>query len=216
MGKPAMTEDELRRYLAEIEAQRKYQGEQETLWRHMRKAFLFVMFCSLFASSTVLVTVTPSPVTVNSGGKQQFVVTITGASKGANLSVYWTASPGVISSSGLYTAPTVAINTAATVRATRTTHRLQSGTAAVNITPLVVTQHQVTLTWLPATGAVSSNLYRGTIQGGPYALVASALQTPSYVDQTVISGQNYFYVVTDSDAAGAESGYSNEVPAAIP
>ena len=184
----------------------------------MNKALyiLLLLFCAAFSSGTVLVTVSPSPVTVNSAGTQQFTSTITGAAKGANLTVSWTASAGSINSSGFYTAPSVAIRTAVTVRATRVTHGSQFGDAVVTITPLVATQHSVGLTWNPVSGAAGYSVYRGTVSGGPYALLASAIATASFTDTTVVSGQTYYFVVTDSDLTGQESTYSNEVPAVVP
>jgi fibronectin type 3 domain-containing protein len=45
---------------------------------------------------------------------------------------------------------------------------------------------------------------------------ASLAILTNYADNTVLSGQTYFYVVTAVDANNVESGYSNEVSAAIP
>jgi fibronectin type 3 domain-containing protein len=75
----------------------------------------------------------------------------------------------------------------------------------------------VTLNWNPSAGSVDGyNLYRGTVSGGPYTRINSALDTSTTaVDNTVISGQTYYYVVT-AVAGSKESAYSNQATAAIP
>jgi fibronectin type 3 domain-containing protein len=85
-----------------------------------------------------------------------------------------------------------------------------SGTAAV--------QHTATLNWQPSGSTVTGfNIYRSTIAGGPYTRVNSTTDTtPSYADSTVQSGQTYYYVVTQLDTTGIESGYSSPVTAVIP
>jgi fibronectin type 3 domain-containing protein len=59
-------------------------------------------------------------------------------------------------------------------------------------------------------------MYRSTISGSSYGLLASAISGTSYTDQTVQPGTAYYYVVTAVDAAGRESGYSNQIKATIP
>jgi fibronectin type 3 domain-containing protein len=64
---------------------------------------------------------------------------------------------------------------------------------------------------------VGYNVYRGTVSGGPYAKVNSALEsTTAYGDTNVLAGKTYFYVVTAVDGGGTESGFSNQVKAIIP
>jgi HYDIN/CFA65/VesB family protein len=78
--------------------------------------------------------------------------------------------------------------------------------------------HHVTLTWQDAgSGIVGYNIYRGTVHGGPYQKINSALEaSTNYVDYYVSSGSTYFYVTTAVSSAGAESSYSNETKAVIP
>jgi hypothetical protein len=84
-----------------------------------------------------------------------------------------------------------------------------TGTAAI--------QHTVNLTWTASTGAVGYNVYRGTGSGGPYAMINSSLDgTTTYVDNTVASGQTYYYVATAVDGSGSESAYSNQAQAVVP
>src|SRR5205823_2097017 len=55
---------------------------------------------------------------------------------------------------------------------------------------------QVTVTWAASAGATSYTVKRGTVSGGPYAVVASAIAALSYVDGGLTNGTPYFYVVT--------------------
>jgi hypothetical protein len=78
-------------------------------------------------------------------------------------------------------------------------------------------QHSVDLAWSASSGAVGYNIYRGAVSGGPYAIINSSLDSSSaYTDNTVASGQTYYYVVTAVDGNSHESGYSNETQAIIP
>jgi fibronectin type 3 domain-containing protein len=52
---------------------------------------------------------------------------------------------------------------------------------------------------------------------GPYTRVdTSVVSSTSYLDLSVSSGQTYYYVATEVDTTGTESGYSGEVSAVIP
>jgi hypothetical protein len=79
----------------------------------------------------VVVTVSPATATVASDGSKQFNATVTNTS---NTAVTWSASPGSISTAGLYQAPTVTSNTNATVTATSVADPTKFGTASVTIT----------------------------------------------------------------------------------
>jgi Abnormal spindle-like microcephaly-assoc'd, ASPM-SPD-2-Hydin len=79
------------------------------------------------------------------------------------------------------------------------------------------TQHTVDLTWDSSEGAIGYNIYRSAVSGGPYAILNSSLDgSTAYTDNTVISGQTYYYVATAVNANQQESGYSTPVQAAIP
>jgi hypothetical protein len=79
-------------------------------------------------------------------------------------------------------------------------------------------QHTATLSWQPSTSGIAGyNVYRSSVSGGPYTPLNSTLDiTASYADSTVLSGQTYYYVVTEVSSTGMESGYSNQVTAVIP
>jgi hypothetical protein len=78
--------------------------------------------------------------------------------------------------------------------------------------------HSASLSWQAgATGIVGYNVYRGTGSGGPYSQINSALvASTSYTDTTVAAGTTYYYVTTEINNAGQESGYSNVAEAKIP
>jgi len=78
--------------------------------------------------------------------------------------------------------------------------------------------HNVYLTWDAGDGnPVGYNVYRGTVKAGPFQEINTSLDSSTnYTDYTVVSGTTYYYVVTEVNAKGEESGYSNEVQAVIP
>jgi fibronectin type 3 domain-containing protein len=60
-------------------------------------------------------------------------------------------------------------------------------------------------------------MYRATLPGGPYTLLDASLITgTSYVDNSVGSGQTYYYCTTAVDANNVESAYSKEAVAVVP
>jgi fibronectin type 3 domain-containing protein len=84
---------------------------------------------------------------------------------------------------------------------------------------IAATQHSVDLSWNASTGSgvVGYNVYRGSVSGGPYSKINSALEAgTAYTDNAVTVGQTYYYVTTAVDGSGNESGYSNQVKAVIP
>jgi len=85
-------------------------------------------------------------------------------------------------------------------------------------TGVAQTAHDVSLSWSPGDSkAVGYNVYRGTAQSGPFQAINSALDaSTTYIDSTVASGHTYYYVTTEVDAQGQQSGYSNITRAVIP
>jgi hypothetical protein len=84
-------------------------------------------------------------------------------------------------------------------------------------TGTAATQHTADLTWNASADAVSYNIYRSTVSGGPYTMInTSPDSTTSYTDSTVVSGDTYYYVATAVNASSEESGYSNQATAAVP
>jgi hypothetical protein len=76
----------------------------------------------------------------------------------------------------------------------------------------------VYLSWNPGgDNPAGYNVYRGTVQGGPYQEINTALDaSTNYTDNTVACGTTYYYVTTEVNAQGQESGYSNVAEAVVP
>ncbi|MGH9743474.1 MAG: beta strand repeat-containing protein, partial [Candidatus Acidiferrum sp.] len=91
-------------------------------------------------------------------------------------------------------------------------------TVSLSGTGVASVQHSVALTWNASTSTVSGyNVYRGTVNGGPYTKINSSLVTSlAYTDSSVQSGTTYYYVTTAVDSSGNESVDSNQVTAPIP
>lgn len=67
---------------------------------------------------------------------------------------------------------------------------------------------QITINWTAMAGASSYKVYRGTVSG-TYSLLQSGIVTTNYVDNTVTSGTQYYYVVKSFN--GSDSADSAEV-----
>ena len=90
----------------------------------------------------------------------------------------------------------------------------------VNLTGTGVaqSQHEADLSWdAGEQGAIGYNVYRGNQHGGPYSQVNYGLiASTSFTDYDVVGGTTYYYVTTEVNSQGQESGYSNEAKAKIP
>jgi hypothetical protein len=76
--------------------------------------------------------------------------------------------------------------------------------------------HVVALNWAASTSSnvTGYKVYRGSASGGPYTFLQSVAGT-SYNDNTVLSGQTYYYVITSVSSTSLESSYSSPVQAVI-
>lgn len=70
----------------------------------------------------------------------------------------------------------------------------------------------VSLSWTPSSGAVSYHIRRSTSSGGPYETVATDVAASPYIDNSVLNGTAYYYVVAAVNAFG-ESDDSAEIVA---
>ena len=66
------------------------------------------------------------------------------------------------------------------------------------------------LSWAAVPGALHYQLKRGSVQGGPYTVVADGIFTTTASDPGLTNGQTYYYVVTVQTVTGT-SANSNEV-----
>ena len=78
---------------------------------------------------------------------------------------------------------------------------------------------KVTLTWTATTSTFADgyDVYRGTVNGGPYSNIAhvNGRTTATYVDTSVSSNRTYYYVLR-STAYGWTSANSNQASATTP
>ncbi|MBZ5682612.1 MAG: fibronectin type III domain-containing protein [Acidobacteriia bacterium] len=82
-------------------------------------------------------------------------------------------------------------------------------------TTVKVTNHTVTLYWTASQDANTYTVYRGTIHGGPYTRIIAGVAPTTAIDQNVLHGMTYYYVVRAVNASG-ESGNSSEIVVSIP
>ena len=123
---------------------------------------------------------------------------------------------GTISSSGLYTAPANAPSGQVTVTAQSAYQT--SSTASAGVTITAPSPSMVSLSWTPSTSSVAGyNVYRGSAAAGPFTKINSTVDTSTvYTDNSVNSGQTYYYATTSVDSSGVESKYSNVAQAIVP
>ena len=94
----------------------------------------------------VTVTVTPSTLTIASGGSQQLVAAVAGSS---DQQVKWGTSAGTISTSGLFTAPTVTAGTVVTVTATSADDDTAEAHATISVAAPTSTSLTINTSVLP-------------------------------------------------------------------
>ena len=171
--------------------------------------------------ATVSVSISPTNVSVPVSQSQQFSASVSGVS---NTAVNWlvsgvlggNSSLGTITSSGLYTAPAAVPSAAVVVTAQSSASPANSASAGVTITQPVA--QYVNLSWQPSSSSVAGyNVYRGSQSAGPFTKINPRLETATaYTDNSVTSGQTYYYVTTAVDSSGLESSYSNVAQAIVP
>lgn len=160
---------------------------------HPKFLLCFSLFLLLFAGTVpawaardrVQVAISPSNPTVVSGKTQQFTATVSGT---VNTGVSWSASAGTITSSGLFTAPTVTSTTAVIVKATSAADPTKSASATV----AVVTQSGLSITTISIPDATVGVAYAFTISatGGtpPYNWSVASGSLPSGIQLSSSSG----------------------------
>jgi hypothetical protein len=72
---------------------------------------------------------------------------------------------------------------------------------------------RVALSWPPVSLATAYQVYRSTVSGGPYTLLAGGLTNLWWLDTNVVNGTTYYYVVSARAAGRAESANSPEASA---
>ncbi|MGA7687024.1 MAG: Ig domain-containing protein [Terriglobales bacterium] len=167
--------------------------------------------------SGVSVSVSPTSATLSSGGSKQFSATVTGT---ANTAVTWTASAGSVSTSGLYTAPTVQSATQATVTATSQADTTKSASSAITINPSQGGQSlQITTSGLPQgqQGETYSASFTATGGNQPYSWSLSGGSLPAGISlgtsgdltgtPAAVGTSNFSVTVTDSASHTASGSF---------
>ena len=182
-----------------------YASDAQTQWAARA---ISIKAASAPAPTAGSITITPGSAVVMPGATQQFTAAVSGST---NATVTWSATGGAVSTNGLYTAPP----SAGTYTVTATVGNLTNSATVTVGSPV---QHTVTLTWAADASPVAGyNVYRSTVSGGPYTRINNVLDAATnYVDNSVLSGQTYYYVTTAVNSGGAESTYSNQVVASVP
>jgi len=94
-------------------------------------------------------------------------------------------------------------------------------TSTVDYTLTIDAENQqptVALRWEPGAEHIAGyNVYRGIAHGGPYGQINDSLVVSTdYTDTNVVPGNTYYYVTNEVNDQGEQSGFSNEVEAAVP
>jgi Putative Ig domain len=132
-------------------------------------------------STTVSVVVSPGSATLTSGESQQFSAAVQGT---GNTAVMWSATSGIVSSSGMFTAPAVTSNTSVTVTATSAADTTKKSSASVAVAPSTTTAAlAITTSGLPGAQSGAAYAYPISATGGtlPYQwTVASGSLPPGF------------------------------------
>jgi hypothetical protein len=161
------------------------------------------------------------PLTLTNSGNANVTVsqiTVSGtALSETGITLPVTLSPNQTASFNAVFAPTGAVNLNGTITVVSTASNSPTVVSATG-TGYVPVAHTVAMTWTASTSTVVGYyVYQGTLTGGPYTkLNATPVTATAFTDGTVLSGQDYFYVVTSVDSNGLESLFSNEAKAIIP
>lgn len=82
--------------------------------------------------------------------------------------------------------------------------------APTGFTGAAVSIHQINLSWTASPGAVSYQISRSTVSGGPYTTIAYGANGTSYSDADLNSSTTYYYVISAQNGSG-ESADSPEI-----
>jgi hypothetical protein len=180
----------------------------------------FLVTVAANSGGTIQVGISPSIATAVSGQKQQFSATVSGT---PYTGVKWSASSGSISTSGLYSAPTVTSETTAIITATSVFDQSKSASATVTINPISTQTLRITTNSIPgaeqgtgysaAFNAIGgTGTYTWTISGGsiPSGLTLSANGNFGGIP-TATGTFNFAVTVTDEVDKTASANFSLNV-----
>lgn len=178
-------------------------------WQALTDLGLKVTVAAEKKEQKVTVTVSPATVTVSSGASQQLTAVVHGSD---NKQVRWSASAGTISTSGLFTAPSVTKAVNATVTATSAEESEAKASSTISVTPVASSRLSITTSALPdaSKGAAYSAGLSATGGSQPYSWSITAGSLPDGVslnDSGMLSGNpsktgsfSFTAKVTDGDS----------------
>jgi hypothetical protein len=131
----------------------------------------------------VTVTVSPATATIPSGASQQLAAVVHGSD---NKQIHWSASAGTISTSGLFTAPSVTTAVRATVTATSAGESAAKDSSTISITPAALSSLTIATSALPDASQGSAYSAGLAASGGsqPYSWSIAAGSLPAGVSLT--------------------------------
>jgi len=150
-------------------------------------------------------------------------VQLTGVAPAGGILISLSSSSSVVTLPSTVTVPqgstSVTFNVTAGTVTTSTQVQLTATYAGMpNVISVGVVPPAVVLNWTASTSpdVAGYNIYRGSVHGGPYTEVNSALiGATNYYDSSVQPGSTYYYVTTAVNTSGQESAYSNEASADV-
>lgn len=150
--------------------------------------------------TAVTISVSPTTATVNSGATSQFQATVTNTS---NTAVNWAVSSGTISSSGLFTAPTVTKNTSLVLTATSVADTTKSATATISVVPTVAKGNVALEVLFPPTNTHSNDFkaVQTYLMSNPAVSGGNIAVEWGMVDQGPTSSTQYDWSATDAAIA---------------
>jgi hypothetical protein len=177
-------------------------------WRALTDLGLTVTVDPKKKQEQVTVTVSPATANIPSGASQQLTAVVHGSD---DRQIHWTASAGTISTSGLFTAPSVTTAASATVTATSADESAAKGSSTISITPVASSSLTIATSALPdaARGSAYSAGLAATGGSQPYSWKIAAGSLPagvSLTDSGTLSGNpaktgSFSFTVKVTDAA---------------
>jgi len=173
-------------------------------------------------AGSVKVSVSPTNVALVSSQTQQFTASVTGTS---NTAVIWSASIGSVDSKGLYTAPTVKVQTNGVVIATSIAASSKSAAASVTVQPPNSNGPQITTGSLPTgqQGDVYGEVFAATGGTTPYSWGVSSGSLPAGITlssdgdlagvPTTTGTSSFTVTVTDANRKTASGNFSVTIDA---
>ncbi len=176
---------------------------------------------SVTTSTAVSVSISPTSSSLASGNTQQFGATVQGTS---NTTVIWSATTGSISSSGMYTAPTVTSSATATVTATSAADTTKKSSASVTVSPIQSTALAITTSSVPSAQSGVAYAYAIAGSGGtsPYQWKISsgslpqgfALSSTGQLSGTTTQPGTFSFTVQVTDAGNSSASKAFSIPVA--